>query len=156
MMRRQSVKAVSEQAHGSGWRELGAGSDAALLIWAPNLEGLFDIGARSVIEFSTQINYSGRSAQTGPTARIESFDRVDLLIDWLNEVNYRLHVHRWVTRDPEFQFLGPSRLFCRMDGMLLDPAQDRLDREIKAVTRHKPYLGRGREGTWVTKITLDL
>ncbi len=117
---------------------------------------LFDVGARSIIEFSAQITYSDRPVQTGPIARIESFDRVDLLIDWLNEVNYRLHVHRWVTRDPEFLSLGPDRLSCRMNGFSLDPSQDRLDREIKAVTRHKPYLGRGKEGTWVTKLTLDL
>jgi SHS2 domain-containing protein len=140
----------------TGWRELGSGSDAALLLWAEDFQELLTVGARAIVCFSASIRHEDSRIRTGPMASVQSFDHVDLLIDWLNEVNYQLIVRQWVTWAPVLTSLSESSLTCRMDGYAIDLAEEPAVKEIKAVTRHRPYLGRGTDGTCVARITVDL
>jgi SHS2 domain-containing protein len=87
---------------------------------------------------------------------VRSYDHVDLLIDWLNEANYQLVVRQWVTWAPVFSSLSENALNCRMDGYQIDLLKEPAVKEIKAVTRHRPYLGQGNDGTWVARLTIDL
>lgn len=140
----------------AGWRDLGSGSDAAFLVWAADFGGLLSVGARAIVCFSADIRHVDSRIRQGPTASLQSFDHVDLLIDWLNEVNYQLVVRHWVTWAPVFCSLSESALTCRMDGYQIDLCKELAVREIKAVTRHRPYLGQGNDGTWVARVTVDL
>lgn len=140
----------------TGWRELGSGSDAALLLWAGDFEALLTVGARAIVCFSANIRHADSRIRKGPMASAQSFDHVDLLIDWLNEVNYQLILHQWVTWAPVFGSLSENSFSCRLDGYTIDFAEEPAVKEIKAVTRHRPYLGQGTDGTWVARVTVDL
>ncbi len=140
----------------SGWRELGSGSDAALLVWAPSFEALLLGGARALLEFSAVLENPDERVSPGPMVDLCSPDQIELLLDWLNEVNFRSQVDQWLCWAPKFVLVSPTSIRCRLNGFFFDPARDRMEKEIKAATRHCPFLGQGNDGTWVTKVTLDL
>jgi SHS2 domain-containing protein len=127
-----------------------------LLLWAEDLSTLLTVGARAIVSFSAHVLHEDSRIRQGPVSSIESFDRVDLVIDWLNEVNYHLVVRQWATWAPAMTSLSENALTCRMDGYAIDLSKEPPMREIKAVTRHRPYLGQGTTGTWVARVTLDL
>ncbi len=139
----------------AGWRELGWGSDAALLVWAPSLEELLVQGAGAIVGFSLAESEPTSRAR-GPKLSLEAPDTVELFIDWLTEVNYRLQVDRWVVVDPAFVALTDTSLTAWLDGYPLHPARTRFRHEVKAITRHSPFLRRAPDGTWVARVTLDL
>ncbi|MBN1426155.1 archease [Candidatus Fermentibacteria bacterium] len=138
-----------------GWRELGWGSDAALLVWGMTLAELLDHGARAVIEFSTMAP-SEPEAVSGPAVEINAPDTIELFIDWLSEVNYRLQVDRWLTRTPLFSVVSDTQVAARLDGYAMAGSATTFVHEIKAVTRHRPLLRRGTNGLWVARVVLDL
>jgi len=139
-----------------GWKELGSGSDAALLIWAPALDELLVTGAHAVISFALDIENLGRRIYEGPEVELDAPDAIELFLIWLNEVNYRLQVNKWISWSPRFSRLGTRSVSCRLDGFPVNAKFDLYQHEIKAVTRHRPFLNRGADGTWVARVTLDL
>lgn len=140
----------------SGWRELGSGSDAALLIWAPSLPELYVFGTRALVHFSLDIHDTGREMLRGPEVKLNGPDSIELFLLFLNEVNYRLQVNNWISLSPCITRLGEEYIVCRLDGFARDNQTDHFLHEVKAVTRHRPFLNRGSDGTWVARVTLDL
>jgi len=138
-----------------GWRELGWGSDAAFLIWGMTLPELLHHGARAVVEFSTAASGEPES-RPGPSVEIHAPDTIELFIDWLSEVNYRLQVDRWVTWEPLFSAVSDNLAVARLDGYAMADSSTTFVHEIKAITRHRPLLRRGTNGMWVSRVTLDL
>lgn len=146
---------TSSDDRAGGWRELGWGSDAALLVWGETLPELLDHGARAVVEFST-LDDARPESTPGPDVEIRAPDTIELFIDWLNEVNYRLQVDRWVTRRPLFSRVTDTQVAARLDGYAMPSSATTFVREIKAVTHHRPLLRRGTNGLWVARVVLDL
>lgn len=138
-----------------GWRELGWGSDAALAFWATERAELLTVGAQALIAFSMG-KVPPSQAGPGPSITIESLDSTELMLDWLNEVNYRLTVGAWATWAPAFGSLSRDRLSARLDGFTVERTPLTFAHEVKAVTRHRPILQRSSRGIWVARVTLDL
>jgi len=140
----------------TGWRELGAGSDAALLIWAPTIIDLFIAGARSLYMFALEMDDQERDPREGPEIRLVAPDSIELFLIWMNELNYRLQVNNWISWTPVFSYMSDNNLICRLNGFRRNNRTDLFQHEIKAVTRHRPFLNKGTDGTWVARVTLDL
>lgn len=137
-----------------GWREVGWGSDAALVFWAPTQEGLLVQGAKALLGFSLR-SVPEQAPGPGPLVWVESLDTTELVLDWLNEINYRLTVHAWASWEPAILRLTETGVHARLDGFPVPRERQWFRHEVKAVTRHDPLV-RATKAGWVARVILDL
>lgn len=71
---------------------------------------------------------------------LDSVDDDTLLIDWINELIYRMDAEQLVFATFHFDELKPGRVVARAQGEYLDRSRHRLTREVKAATYHMSHI----------------
>ena len=83
--------------------------------------------------------------------RIDSVDQTALLVDFLNEVLLRCHLHRQRYAAARFASLTATSLVAELDAV---PGGD-FHEDVKAVTYHEANV-RHHAGKWTTTLVLDI
>jgi SHS2 domain-containing protein len=87
------------------------------------------------------------------TVELEAMDTEQLLVDWLSELLYLFEVKKFFTIDAEFEFIEPTRLKAKVNGLRTRGMS--FDTEVKAVTHHMLSVDRTLNG-FETVIYFDL
>jgi len=86
------------------------------------------------------------------TVSLESVDDDTLLIDWMNELIYLLDAEHLVFGQFDVLKHGPGTAAIRCRGERVDPARQRLEREVKAATYHGTHIRLEESGYTATVI----
>jgi SHS2 domain-containing protein len=158
--------------HGQpGHRHLDHTGDVAFELWAPTEEGLLREGALAAAEILVGAGAGTRSAQApraehpaAPehrTVRLDTIDREDRLVQWINEVIYfavhegQLVIDADITLDPTPGAPGGGgALTARVRLAPLGPGE--LDTELKSATYHDLRVQRDEDGAWRARIVIDV
>ena len=130
-------------------------ADLGLRIYAADLDDLFRTAAEALFDVIVT-----NRAQINLLESIEIVLAADsteaLLLDWLNELIYRLETGHVVFGrfDVSVATDGQS-LTARVLGEPLDPQRHGLDHEVKAATHHGLKIAHD-QGEWVAELILDI
>ncbi|GAB4300919.1 MAG: archease [Ignavibacteriaceae bacterium] len=123
----------------SRYRFIDHTADIAVKLEAEDYEELFTIAAsawrKSVVDSEPEgISDSQRISLSSETAE-------ELLVSFVNEINYLLNVKKWLFDEIEkIQIIKSDSSFkldALLNGKIIDPARAELKTEIKAVTFHQ-------------------
>jgi SHS2 domain-containing protein len=131
-----------------GYREIQHTADWELMVWAPDLPGLFEQAALGMSALQ-HIQLHSQPRLTRPI-ELDAYDAEGLLVKFLNEVLYQ-NEHDSVGFDTFHIILEGTHLQAQLSGARI--AQR--DKEIKAVTYHNLAIQMGEAGV-ETKIVFDV
>jgi SHS2 domain-containing protein len=162
----RSVNAMTARHAQPGHRHLDHTGDVAFELWAPTEEALLREGALAAAEIlvggelprPTSDPRAGRpSLPEHRTLRLDTIDREDRLVQWLNEVIY-LAVHEGqLVVDAELELQdqpGGGALTARVRLAPLGPGE--LDTELKSATYHDLRVQRDEDGAWRARVVIDV
>jgi len=132
-------------------------ADVGLLITGESLDDLFRTAAEGLFD-TIVVNRDAVEAKVEEPVTLESDSAADLLVDWLNELIFRLETRHRLYNAFEIAVSETetgARLSGRIVGEAIDPERHELDHEVKAVTRHEAELRRD-GSTWTARVILDL
>ncbi len=132
-------------------RSLEHTADVGIEVRAPDLEALFDLAARGMLELIR----GERPAHAGDierTVELEAGDVAGLMVAWLRELLYLHAVDGLAYHSASFEALGPRRLRARVT-MFADDGPS--VREIKGVTYHALRVEGAHDG-WHARVIFDV
>jgi len=132
-------------------------ADVGLLITAESLDDLFRTAAGGLFD-TIVVNRGAIRATLEEPVALESDSTADLLVDWLNELIFRLETRHRLYNAFEIAVAeteAGARLSGRIAGEPIDPERHELDHEVKAVTRHEAELRRD-GSSWTARVILDI
>ncbi len=134
-----------------GHRQIDHTADLALEVWAPSEEELLDEAARAVVEIMTE----GALVPAGTTRTItlESLDREDRLVCWLNEVIFLAVNSGFILQSAELGLEGETGLSATLQGT--DRVEGLLAGELKSVTYHDLFLA-SEDGGYRARFVVDV
>ena len=133
-----------------GFSQFDHTADLALEIRAESEAGLLEEGGRAIVSLLTD------GAALEPNAerrvRLESLDREDRLVQWLNEVLVLALTQGFVTVAAKVTLDGTA-----LDAILRgqDDAADKIVTELKSVTYHELSITPGPDG-WTARVIIDV
>lgn len=134
-----------------GHRQVDHTADLALELWAPDEETLLQEGARAVVGLVTE----GAEVEPLETRRVEleSVDREDRLVRWMNEV-------LWLAIGEGF-LVADARIVLSEKGVTAEvwgepDAADRIRTELKSVTYHDLHVERDGAGVYRARVVIDV
>jgi SHS2 domain-containing protein len=130
-------------------------ADVGFRVRGDDLADLFRAAAEGLFDYIVVNRDEVREAER-ETISLRSGSAEDLLVDWLNELIFRLETsHRLYTRF-EIQLADDGNaLEATIAGEPIDHARHVLDHEVKAVTYHEASLQREGAG-WIAELILDI
>ena len=127
--------------------------DIGLRIWSPTPEGVLALAARGMVEIlagSSSIHPRERKK-----IQVEGEDLPDLLVRWLNDLNFLFSTEGFLPASVERLQLKNASLDAEVAGELFDPERHEIYREIKAATYHDVrFEKRGEQ--WFAQVIFDL
>lgn len=137
----------------TGHRLLEHTADIGIEAWGASRAELFVAAARGLLE----VLWGPRppAAEHWSAVQVEGGDREELLVNWLQELLFRLEVERFLATDFVIGRISDTGLSGRLGGVTLVPGRHRLAREVKAVTWHRLEVA-GAPGAWRACLYLDL
>ncbi len=127
--------------------------DVGLRVFARSEEELFALAARGMTAILTNPE-DIRPEQKVPFS-VEADRLDDLLVAWLNRLNFAFDTEGWLFSDFEVSIDRKFRLYAIAGGELFDPARHEILREIKAATYHKLTVEKRNDG-WFAQVIFDL
>ncbi|RUL89637.1 archease [Tautonia sociabilis] len=130
-------------------------ADVGLRVRAGDLDELFRLAAEGLFDYIV-VNRAEVRPEVSETVSLRADSPSELLVDWLNELIFRLETtHRLFARF-EVQLSGEgTALEAAIAGEPIDRDRHVLDHEVKAVTRHEATLRREGNG-WLAELILDI
>ena len=131
-------------------------ADLGLRISAENLDDLFRTAAEALFDVIAADRTTIRPLES-ETVELRADSPERLLVDWLNELIFRVEVrHRFYGRfDVKITDDGRS-LSATIAGEPIDPDRHALDHEVKAATHHGLFVRREEGGGWLAELILDI
>ncbi len=141
---------MDDQRPSQGSRQLDHTADLALEFWAPTEEALLLEGARALVEVMTD----GATIDADHRERIEldSIDREDRMVQWLNQILYAAVVDGFVLANATIA-LRASGLTATVNGAA--SGRDLSTSELKSVTYHDLHLDNHSHG-WYGRVVIDV
>jgi len=139
---------------GPWFRLLDHTGDMAILVRAPDLEGLYDGLTRALFEVMMDTT-TVETAETVAVGVEDAVDAEDLVVRYLSELLFLHDARGWVFRGAKVERVSDTAIAANALGEPFDPARHVIDRQIKAVTHHHLLLSRDRDG-WTARCVLDL
>lgn len=128
-------------------------ADIALRIYGKSLEDLFRHGAEGLFE---QIGTcSERENSVSRKMFLQAASLEDLFHDWLAELNFLHQLHHEIYYDFKIQLADQKTLDAEVSGTGIDPNQDSIELEIKAVTYHHLEVKETEQG-WQAFVIFDI
>jgi len=112
-------------------------ADIGVSVTSKNLKGLFVSAAKGMLEVALGgKTRKARKKTANITVNLSAVDPEQLLVKWLSEVLYLLTVKNQVAIKFEISDISGKSISAELLAVYLSPEDDRLSREIKAVTYH--------------------
>jgi SHS2 domain-containing protein len=128
-------------------------ADMGLAATGETLGDLFQAAARGLRAILTADR--PRTSDRWESVTVTGEDAEELLVNWLNEILYRIEVKGFFPEGFAVDDISGTRLVGRIGGATLDRRRHRFDREIKAVTWHR-LLVVHEDGRWRARVYVDL
>ncbi|QEH37527.1 hypothetical protein OJF2_61180 [Aquisphaera giovannonii] len=130
-------------------------ADLGLRIRAADLSDLFRTAAEALLDVMIA-NRADVAAESAEAVSLSSDSPDDLLIDWLNELIYRVETEHRIFGAFEVAVAADGRsLEATIRGEPLDPERHVLDHEVKAATYHGARL-EGAGDAYMAEVILDI
>lgn len=128
-------------------------ADLGMEVAGDSLEALFANAARGLYELAGAPFETDRPVEE--EIRLRGADVPELMVSWLSELLFRLGSRgRWY-RTLEIEVHGAA-LRARASGGLVPEGARRMEREIKAVTRHGLEVEQRADGRWRARLVFDV
>ncbi|HKQ60021.1 MAG TPA: archease [Candidatus Polarisedimenticolaceae bacterium] len=127
-------------------------ADVGIRVTAGDLDTLFRDAAEGLLSLIVEPGAGSPGAELRFDLEGNRLDH--LLFDWLNELLYTCDVRRLVLENVEVKLAGTT-LAGRARGRPIDPARDRLGREVKAITYHRLKVEPTETG-WLAEFIVDI
>lgn len=127
-------------------------ADIGLEAWGETRAELFIQAALALREVVV-----GKAVPTGENTvsiRVDGMDDAELLVNWLAELVFLFESRQFLPAEFILEFEG-DQLFAQVTGQIVDSAQLRPEREVKAVTHHQVLAEPTPQG-WHGRVYLDL
>lgn len=129
-------------------------ADIRLRVEGSTLKELFQAAHEGVINI-LKPRHSGPASRFLPMREVLSLsapDETALLIDFLNEVLYRVHVKKVLYNKVDIKEISTTHLTAELTGYRVES----FSKDIKAVTYHEAQIRKNEQGNFVTAIVLDV
>jgi SHS2 domain-containing protein len=130
--------------------------DIGIRAYGATLKDLFTHAAEGLLEAIADLNTVDEAAQTEIEVSAESVE--DLLVAWLDELNFRHEVEETFFRRVKIQRISeePWVLSAIAYGEPVDFTKHVVYTEIKSVTYHQLLVNQTPKGDWVAQVIFDL
>ena len=128
--------------------------DLGIRAYGGTLEELFTNAAQGLFETIAVLETIGEAVQTPIDVSAESV--ADLMVAWLDALNFRHEVDEVFFRRVEIQELSETQLSAIAYGEPKDFTKHVVYTEIKSVTYHQLRVERTPEGGWEAQVIFDL
>ena len=130
--------------------------DIGIRAYGSTLEELFINAAQGLLEAIADLDTVGTTTQIEIEASAASLE--DLMVAWLDELNFRHEVEEVFFRRVEIREISeaPCRLVAVAYGEPVDFAKHVVYTEIKSITYHQLIVERTPEGRWMAQVIFDL
>lgn len=105
--------------------------------------------------FSLVVNPKSVASLQEEELAVEAEDTEALLVEWLNELLYRLEVDQFLGRDFYIDEITGTNLHARVKGERIDPQKHRIKLQIKACTYHQLKVAKD-NGYWTAQVIFDI
>ncbi len=129
-------------------------ADIGIVAWGRNLPELFSNAAEGMFSLITDAKVSGEGFET--EIAVEGEDRVELLVNWLNELLYVFETEEVLPGDFEIKRIGPVSMKGRVRGGPIDYTHHELKREIKACTYYQAAVEELGPTLWRAQVYFDM
>ncbi|MBN2382510.1 archease [bacterium] len=119
----------------AGFEHFSTTADAGFRLWAPDLNGLFQQAGLALLSLMTDIQRVQVQEWFEVTLVNETVE--DLLIDWLNELIFRVETKGFFFSEFTINQATSKQVDARIGGETIDPAKHLLLTEVKAATYHQ-------------------
>jgi SHS2 domain-containing protein len=134
-------------------RWLSHDADILLEVRARSLEELFRAAAVALV--GSMVDTRTVTREDRRTVRVEGTDRESLLVAWLNEIIYLVSEGVFFPAAIGSLRIERTSLEADLHGECATPADERLQREVKAATYHDLQVSRA-AGGWETRVLFDV
>ncbi len=128
-------------------------ADLGLKVWSPDLTGIFSTAAQGM--FSVITDLKKIVPRLGFNVSLHGDRDSDLLIHWLNHLNYLFAAEEMLFSEFNILSLRDGQLQALIRGEKFLPDKHEIFGEIKAVTYHQLILEKQRTG-WYAQLIFDL
>jgi SHS2 domain-containing protein len=133
-------------------------ADSAFEAWGDSLSDVFMAATQAVIEIF--VDPHSVCSQWTRVVTMEQTDAESLLFDWLSELVFIKDAEGVVFEEAQVRVTTTDdnqlyQLEGSLKGEPINPAQQDLGSDVKAVTKHQFSLKK-KEGKWVARVVLDL
>ena len=128
-------------------------ADIGIISYGTDIEQLFSNAARGLFSLITEL--AGIKENIQREMKISSQDRESLLVEWLNDLLYIFDVEHIVFTRFEFDTLSEVELKTRCFGDKINPAKQKINREVKAATYHMLAINKENNG-YKAQIIFDI
>ncbi|MBN2240086.1 MAG: archease [Dehalococcoidales bacterium] len=129
-------------------------ADTGIIAWGDTLEEAFENTARGMFSIITSLE-DVQQIETH-TTRVESSDRENLLVDWLNDLIYLFDVKNLLFSSFEITSMDQTSLTTLIKGQKVDFSKHELKTGIKAATFHMLKIEREKERKYRIQVLFDI
>lgn len=127
-------------------------ADLGLEVESSTLAGVYETAGRALFDL---VAPGAGSAEIPFSVESEGGDRVELLVNFLNDLLFHFEVEGLLFRTFETQRLGGARLVMEARAEPLEGREDRVHTVVKAATHHRAEVERKGKG-WRAVVFFDL
>ncbi len=130
--------------------------DIGIRAYGGTLEELFINAAQGLLETIADLGTVGTTTETEIEVSAESLE--DLMVAWLDELNFRHEVEEIFFRRVEIREISeaPSRLVAIAYGEPVDFTKHAVYTEIKSITYHQLIVEQTPDDRWMAQVIFDL
>jgi SHS2 domain-containing protein len=128
-------------------------ADLGVEIYGKTIPELFANAAFAVFDIITDLRCVRATEERQLV--IEGSGWEDLLVNYLREILYLFNGEGFLLKECEIRKFDRNRLEIRVSGERFDPAQHRINAEIKAVTYHQAAVTQIPDG-WMGRVIFDV
>ncbi len=129
-------------------------ADIGIVAWGRSLLELFVNAAEGMFSLITDAKEPREGFQT--EIEVEGEDRVELLVNWLNELLYIFETEEVLLTEIQVKRIGPVSMKGRVSGGTFDRSRIELKREIKACTYYQAAVEELGPSLWRAQVYFDL
>lgn len=130
--------------------------DIAIRAYGETLRELFSNAAQGLFEAIVDLTTVGMTTQTEIEVSSESLE--ELMVAWLDELNFRHEVEEIFFREVEIREISqaPCRIVALASGEPVDFAKHAVYTEIKSITYHQLTIEQTSDNQWLAQVIFDI
>lgn len=130
--------------------------DIGIRAYGETLQELFVNAAQGLFEAIADLSTVGMSTQTEIEVISESLE--DLMVTWLDELNFRHEIEEIFFREVEIREISqaPCKIVALAYGEPVDFAKHAVYTEIKSITYHQLSVEQTSDNQWLAQVIFDI